>query len=744
MRHKSLALSLLSLLLLLALSAVAFAADDDRRTTDDDDGYEETARVARLSLIRGDVSVRRAGSEKWERAALNVPLVEGDRLATGADARLEIQIDARNFVRVGEYATVDVVTLRDEGVALSLVEGTATLRLARFDKDREYFEIDAPGTTVAAERRGLYRLDVTQNGGVRVTVRDDGRARIYSQDSGFTLRDGRAAELAARGGANELEWDFADARSTDSWDSWIDERERHLASRLRYDGRDRYYDDAVWGAEELDAYGDWVSTRDYGYVWRPHSTSINVYNDWAPYRYGHWSWLPHYGWTWVGDEPWGWAPYHYGRWVYVNNYWCWAPRGYLGHGRRSWWRPALVAFVYVPSSYGENVCWYPLSYRHRDPRSNFWRRSVGADRLRALRRDEIDNLRRTNPLHLRAVSKMPVGEFGKREKRPKAAEDELARKAFAGEPVRGVLPIRPANDGTSLGARERSLPARGGFARGETGGGGDGAARRLAERPTGAAARRPGVPLDEELRRSRVFNNREPVFAKGVKDSGGGRDSGGAGGNTRGGGNDGASNERIGRPTGAVTRPSRPINTSGDSGGGDEKSGPRRVRPGRPDEGSNTGSDSDAKRNNSSRTLPVERDDNNGGGRTERPARPSSGNDERPTRPARSEPKEERRDSRPEPRYERPAQREERSAPREERSSPREERSAPREERSAPREERQAPPPREERQSSPPPREERQAPPPREERSSPPPKEEKRPDPPRENSRPGRGKGDND
>ena len=734
MRHKSLALSLLSTLLLLALCAAA-VAEDDRYGNNDDDGYEETARVARLSLIRGDVSLRRTGSDKWERAALNVPLVEGDRLATGAGARLEIQIDARNFVRVGEYATVDVVTLRDEGVALSLVEGTATLRLARFDRDREYFEIDAPGTTVAAERRGLYRLDVAQDGGVRITVRADGRARIYSQDSGFILRDGRSAELAARGGFAELDWEFADARSSDSWDSWVDERERYLASRLRYEGRDRYYDDSVWGAEELDAYGDWVSTRDYGYVWRPHSTVVNVYQNWAPYRYGHWAWLPHYGWTWVGDEPWGWAPYHYGRWVYVNGYWCWAPRGYVGYGRRSWWRPALVAFVYVPGSYGENVCWYPLSYHHRDPRSNFWRRALGADR----RREESAKLRRTSPIHHRAVSSMFVRDFGSRTARAKAAEDELAQKALLGEPVLGKLPIRPAGDVDANGARERAGSNRvsGAITRGETGAGGrgelsanDAAPRRLAERATGAAARRPGVALDEELRRSRVFNNREPVFAKGAKDAGG--DS--SGGNTRGG------SDGIGRPTGAVARPARPVITPGDgiSGDGEKSGGSRRVRPGRPDEGSPTNADSDNKRPGPSRTLPVERD--NGGGRDddrrterpERPTRPATGDSDKPSRPVfRAEPKEERRESRPEPRYERPAPREERQAP-----PPREERQAP----PPPREERQAPPPREERPSPPPPREERQAPPPREDRPAPPPKEEKRPDPPREHSRPSRGK----
>ncbi len=53
-----------------------------------------------------------------------------------------------------------IVTLRDDGVALSLVEGVASLRLAKFDRDKEYFEIDAPKTTMSAEQKGLYRIDV--------------------------------------------------------------------------------------------------------------------------------------------------------------------------------------------------------------------------------------------------------------------------------------------------------------------------------------------------------------------------------------------------------------------------------------------------------------------------------------------------------------------------------------------------------------------------------------------------------
>ena len=490
--------SLLSLFLALNPLASALAADDE-----EDDEYEVTARVMRISLLRGEVRLRRAGNQEWETARLNLPLVEGDTLTTARDSRLEIQVDAYNFVRLGEDSVLHIVTLRDEGIALSLSEGTASLRLARFDRDREYFEMDAPQTTLAAERRGLYRLDVSREGRVRVTVRDDGRARIYSDTSGFTLREHRSAELVPSADDGGADWNLFEAASFDDWDRWNDERERYLATRLRYEERERYYDRDLWGAEELDAYGDWAYVSSYGWVWRPHVTVVNRYVNWAPYRYGRWSWCPPYGWTWVADEPWGWAPYHYGRWVYHENRWCWSPRGYAQQ-RRAWWRPALVAFVYVPTSYGEHVAWYPLTYGQRDPHARNWRR----ERLTPMRREEVRDLRRANPAGLRAVTSAPAREFGDGSLRARAATDDIAARALSGEPVRGRLPITPAE-------LDRRNDAQPGDRRRGARLSPNAPARALPERPTGAAARTPGVALDETLRRTRIFNNREPRSIEG-------------------------------------------------------------------------------------------------------------------------------------------------------------------------------------------------------------------------------------
>lgn len=325
----------------------------------DDAIPEVTARVARISFLRGEAQIRRAGSTDWERVTQNLPLVEGDEIATSRDARLEIQFNSQNYLRLSENSYLKVVTLKDEGIAVSLPQGTLSLRVLEFDKERAFFEIDAPQTTVAVQRSGMYRVEAGDetNKQVRVAATDFGEARIYSENSGFTLKNGRSARIYLDGNFAG-EWETGDAtRFADEFDSWALQRDATIAKRLQNANYDQYYDRDIYGAEELNEHGEWIYTRKYGYVWRPYRTSTAGYSDWSPYRYGHWRWIPPYGWTWINDEPWGWATYHHGRWIWDDGGWIWTPYGLYRH-RRSWWQPAYV----VLTTWNGSVCWFPLPY----------------------------------------------------------------------------------------------------------------------------------------------------------------------------------------------------------------------------------------------------------------------------------------------------------------------------------------------------------------------------------------------
>lgn len=336
---------------------------------DEDDSPDITARVARISYLDGDAQIRRLDSQDWEKLTLNLPIVEGDEITTSLGARVEIQFNSRTHLRLTENSYLRILRLKDEGIAVSLPEGSLSVRLVDFDKDKSYFEMDAPNTTIAAQRSGMYRLDAGKQGDneIRVSVTDLGEARVYSDTSGFTIRSGRSSRIFI-GGNNAGEWETGDAsRYADDFDTWALQRDEIIANQLKTAYYDKYYDQDIYGAEELTENGTWIHTAKYGYVWRPNRSSISRYTAWSPYRYGHWRWVPPYGWTWINDEPWGWATYHYGRWFWDDGYWNWSPYGYYRY-RRSWWQPALVIFT----TWGGNYCWYPLPYSYAYYNYNYY------------------------------------------------------------------------------------------------------------------------------------------------------------------------------------------------------------------------------------------------------------------------------------------------------------------------------------------------------------------------------------
>jgi hypothetical protein len=483
----------------------------------DDEVPDVTARVARISFLKGDVQVRHAGAQDWEKVVPNLPLVEGDELTTSTDSRFEIEFDSRTFVRVAEASYLRIVTLKDEGIALSLPEGSMSARINDFDRDRTFFEVDIPKTTIAFQRAGLYRIDAGPRDSVdaHIRVTDGGEARVYSENAGFTLKNGRAATVFLAGN-NIGEWETADASPfTDDFDTWTLDRDSTIAKRLKDAYYDKYYDRDIYGAEDLSDYGEWVYTRKYGYVWRPYSASLSPYADWSPYRYGHWRWIPPFGWTWVNDEPWGWATYHWGRWVWDD--WYWSPYGYYRY-RRSWWQPA---YVYI-TIYNNNVCWYPLSYHHRyyDYNRHYYGRrddrrnppSSGGGAAPTPTPGPVggqtNDARRQRGLTPPLLRDLPPGsvvtvstdDFGKSRTGIRRAPLDVAREVLSKTPDEAQTPpILPSREQVEAKLTKEIKAEPPPIARIDT------------TVKTGAAQRSNDQPMDEELRKSRILGNRAPV-----------------------------------------------------------------------------------------------------------------------------------------------------------------------------------------------------------------------------------------
>src|SRR5262245_6308597 len=87
--------------------------------------------VARISLLSGDVTVRRGDAGEDMEAGVIDPLVERDHLITGRNARAEIQLYWANMLRLASESEVRMADLQDRRYRVELNEGMITLRVLR-------------------------------------------------------------------------------------------------------------------------------------------------------------------------------------------------------------------------------------------------------------------------------------------------------------------------------------------------------------------------------------------------------------------------------------------------------------------------------------------------------------------------------------------------------------------------------------------------------------------------------------
>jgi hypothetical protein len=284
--------------------------------------------VARVSIVQGDVNVRRGDTGQLEAAVINAPMMASDHLQTSPGSRAEVELDSGNLVRMGPNTDIGFADLEYRRYQIQLAAGTIIYRVLRDTSSQA--EVDTPNIAFRPLGVGEYRISVLENDTTEITVRS-GQAEIDGPNGSQQLAAGRTTLV--RGNPNEAEFQTTYEVARDQLDDWSANRDRELLPSQSY----RYVSPDIYGADDLDHYGNWVPSQ-YGQVWEPQPPTP----DWSPYTDGQWDFEPYYGWTWVDAAPWGWAPYHYGRWFHNGGHgWCWWP-GVVGASY--WWHPAVVGF----------------------------------------------------------------------------------------------------------------------------------------------------------------------------------------------------------------------------------------------------------------------------------------------------------------------------------------------------------------------------------------------------------------
>lgn len=310
---------------------------------------DPSSRVGRLNLIEGVVSFKPSSLDDWSAATVNYPLTTGDSLWTGPGGQAEIHVGS-TAIRLRSNTNVSFLNLDDNTLQIQLTAGALDVKVRRLSK-RNSVEVATPNASVLLQAVGSYRVDVKHSGNERITVRQ-GQAEITAANKDFSIDSGQTAMVPQE---NPLDSWVQAAMRDDTFDTWCLQRDSGEDTIVST----QYVPADMVGVEDLDHYGTWLDTNDFGPVWQP----SGVEADWAPYSDGRWAWVEPWGWTWIDSAPWGFAPFHYGRWAHRDNGWCWVP-GKAVQKTRPVYAPALVVFVGgtepSPTWSGNGIAWFPL------------------------------------------------------------------------------------------------------------------------------------------------------------------------------------------------------------------------------------------------------------------------------------------------------------------------------------------------------------------------------------------------
>src|ERR1700720_4852563 len=225
---------------------------------------ESKARIVRLSEVQGTVQIDRAAGDGFDKAFINLPVIEGSRLKTAKDGRAEVEFEDGSALRLAPDTEVEFIRLAlgDNGQKLSTVQlksGTMYANLhPKNSRDKEkagdQFLLNFARASVAVPEPAHFRVELADakatlavfkgkvsatspSGHVEVAEKHSATIEVKKDELKKDLttddqaKDGLAKSDSARDAATKEAFVIAKNYETEPSDSW---------DRQQSDYHDRY------------------------------------------------------------------------------------------------------------------------------------------------------------------------------------------------------------------------------------------------------------------------------------------------------------------------------------------------------------------------------------------------------------------------------------------------------------------------------------------------------------------------
>ena len=298
---------------------------------------ESKARIVRLSEVQGTVQIDRATGDGFDKAFINLPLIEGSRLKTGKDGRAEVEFEDGSALRLAPDSEVDFtrLALGDDGQKLStaqLVSGTVYVNIhpkKSGEKAGDQFTLNFARESVTVAGAAHFRVELDGTSKATLAV-FKGKLSARSPSGEFEVAEKHSATIELRKmlakdePAGKDTFVIAKNYEVEPSDAW-DRQQTDYHDRYASAGGSGISSPYGYGMSDLNYYGSFMNVAGYGNVWQPYFIDAA----WSPFQDGGWAFYPGAGYMWVSGYPWGWMPYNYGNWAFVPGFgWVWQPGYY--------------------------------------------------------------------------------------------------------------------------------------------------------------------------------------------------------------------------------------------------------------------------------------------------------------------------------------------------------------------------------------------------------------------------------
>lgn len=182
--------------------------------------------TTRLSCVSGNSYVQKTGNLEYNEAVLNMPISEGDRMAT-TDGRAEICLGRRNYIRLDNRTKIDFLNLPKTGDDLTKIQissGNIYLSVGKLEKEKD-IEVHTPDVSIYLLDSGLYRIDVRADRETKIFV-FTGLVEAAGKSGSTLLKEAQKMEVV-EGRFTSRPTRFI-AGTEDSFDRWSEQRDSEI------------------------------------------------------------------------------------------------------------------------------------------------------------------------------------------------------------------------------------------------------------------------------------------------------------------------------------------------------------------------------------------------------------------------------------------------------------------------------------------------------------------------------------